>query len=114
MVDACECGNEPSGSVKYGDFVFRRDGRVHLNRRGASILSTTGSRGVRISGINAEYTMFRGSVKSTDYPPHSPVSPSLSLPTSSCATTFQLESTVIELSLPRDSEVLFYFLIHLW
>jgi len=33
---------------------------------------------VRISGSNAGYTMFRGSVKSTGYPLHSPVSPSLS------------------------------------
>ena len=31
----------------------------------------------RISGSNAGYTMFRGSVKSTGYPLHSPVSPSL-------------------------------------
>ena len=62
------------------DFVFRRNGRVHLNRRGASVQSSTGSRGVRISGSNARYTMFRGSVKSTGYPLHSPVSPSLPLP----------------------------------
>ena len=62
------------------DFVFRRNRRVHLNRRGASVQSTTGSRGVRISGSNAGYTMFRGSVKSTGYTFHSPVSPSLSLP----------------------------------
>jgi hypothetical protein len=62
------------------EFVFRRNGRVHLNRRGASVQSTTGSRGVRISGSNAGYTMFRGSVKSTGYPLHSPVSPSLPLP----------------------------------
>ena len=46
----------------------------------ASIQSTTGSRGVRISGSNAGYTMFRGSVKSTGYPLYSPVSPSLPLP----------------------------------
>jgi hypothetical protein len=45
----------------------------------ASVHSTTGSQGVRISGSNAEYTMFRGSVKSTGYPLHSPVSPSLPL-----------------------------------
>ena len=57
------------------DFVFRRNGRVHLNRWGASVQSTTGSRGVRISGSNAGYTMFRGGVKSTGYPLHSPVSP---------------------------------------
>ena len=30
---------------------------------GASVQSTTGSRGVRISGSNAGYTMLRGSVK---------------------------------------------------
>ena len=75
------------------DFVFRRNGRVHLNRRGASVQSTTGSRGVRISGNNAGYTMFRGSVKSTGYPLHSPVSPSLPSRASPGAITFQLDST---------------------
>ena len=60
------------------DFVFRRNGQVHLNRRGASVKSTTGSQGFLISasnGSNAGYTKFRGSVKSTSYPLHSPVSP---------------------------------------
>jgi hypothetical protein len=58
----------------------------------ASVQSTTGSRGVRISGSNAGYTMFRGSVKSTGYPLHSPVSSSLPLPRASlCAVTFQLD-----------------------
>jgi hypothetical protein len=47
---------------------------------GASVQSTTGSRGVRISGSNAGYTMLRGSVKGTGYPLLSPVSPSLPLP----------------------------------
>ena len=47
---------------------------------GASVQSTTGSRGVRISGINAGYTVFRGSVKSTGHPLHPPVSPSLPYP----------------------------------
>jgi len=55
---------------------------------GVSVQSTTGSRGVRISGSNAGYTMFRGSVKSTGYPLHSPVSPSLPPPrVSTCAIT---------------------------
>ena len=36
----------------------------------ASVQATTGSRGVRISGSNAGYTMFRGSVKGTGYPLH--------------------------------------------
>ena len=65
------------------DFVFGRNGGVHLNRRGGgggAVQSTTGSRGVRISGSNAGYTIFRGSVKSTGYPLHSSVSPSLPLP----------------------------------
>ena len=44
---------------------FRRNGRVHLNWRGRQFQSTTGSRGVRISGSNAGYTMFRGSIKGT-------------------------------------------------
>ena len=47
---------------------------------GASVQSTTGSRGVRISGSNAGYTMFRGNVKGTGYPLHSPFSPPLPLP----------------------------------
>jgi hypothetical protein len=57
---------------------------------GASVLSTTGSRVVHISGNNAGYTMFRGSVKGTGYPLHSPVSPSLPLP---CVTVCRHIST---------------------
>jgi len=56
----------------------------------ASVQSTTGSRGVRINGSNAGYTMFRGSVKGTGYPLHSPVSPSLPLP---CVTVCHYIST---------------------
>ena len=66
------------------DFVFRRNGRVRLNRREASVQSTTGSRGVLISGSNAGYAMFWGSVKSTGYPLHSWVSPSLLLCVTMC------------------------------
>jgi hypothetical protein len=73
------------------DFVFWRHGQVHLNRGGGtSVRSTTGSRGVRISGSNAGYTMFWGSVKSIGYPLHLPVSPSLPLP---CITTCHHIST---------------------
>jgi hypothetical protein len=57
---------------------------------GASGPSPTGSRGVRIRGSNAGYTMFRASVKSTGYPLHSPVSPSLPLP---CVTVYHHIST---------------------
>jgi len=62
---------------------------------GESVQSITGSRGVHISGSNAGYTIFRGSVKSTGYPFHSPVSTSLPLPASPYAITFQLDSTRI-------------------
>ena len=57
---------------------------------GASVQSTSGSRGVRISGSNAGYTTFRGSVKGFGYQLHSPVSPSLSLP---CVTVCHHVST---------------------
>ena len=66
----------------------RAETRVRLSAKrttpfksaGTSVQSTTGSRGVRISGINAWYTMFRGSVEGTGYPLHSPVSPSVPHP----------------------------------
>ena len=45
------------------DLVFPRNGRVHLNWRGVSVQSTAGSRGVRISGSNAGYTVFWGRVQ---------------------------------------------------
>jgi len=62
------------------DFVFRRNGRVHFNRRGRQFSRLLCSRGVRISSSNAGYTMFPGSVKGIGYSLHSPVSPSLPLP----------------------------------
>jgi hypothetical protein len=54
--------------------------RSPFKSAGASVQSTTDSWGLRISGSNAEYTMFRGGVKSTGQPLHSPVSTSLPLP----------------------------------
>jgi hypothetical protein len=59
---------------------------------GASVQSTTGSWDVRISGSNAGYTMFRGSVESTGYPLHSPVFPSLPLP---CVTVCHHAPTIL-------------------
>ena len=61
------------------DFVYRRNGRVHLNRLGRQF-SRLLAAVVRISRNNAGYTMFLGSVKGTGYPLHSPVSSSLPLP----------------------------------
>jgi hypothetical protein len=62
------------------DVVFRRKRTSPFKSAEASVQSTTGSRGLRISGSDAGYTKFRSSVKGTGYPLHSPVSPSLLLP----------------------------------
>jgi len=64
---------------------------------GASFQSTSGSRGVRINGSNAGYTMFRGSVKGTGYPLHSSVSLSLSL---TCVTVYHHVSAGVYTCLP--------------
>jgi len=80
----------------------RAETRFHLSPKrtspfksaGASVQSTTCSRGVRISSSNAGYTTFRGSVKSTGYPLHSPVSPSLPHQCVPCAIRFQMDSNI--------------------
>ena len=82
------------------DFVSRRNGRVHLNRPGeggqASVQSIIGSRVVRITGINAGYTMFRGSVRwywltIRQFPLHFPSR------ASPCAIKFHQQSTTRQL-----------------
>jgi len=86
MTCACRCCIWGTGQLKCDS--TRAETRFRLSAKrtsplksaGASVQSTTGSRGVRIGGSNAGYTMFRGSVKGTGYPLHSPVSPSLPLP----------------------------------
>ena len=83
------------------DFVFRQNRRVHLNWWGASVQSTTCSRGLRISGSNAAYTIFQGCVKGTGYPLHSPVSPSLPLP---CVTVCHHISTGVYHAQLLDSQ----------
>jgi hypothetical protein len=78
-------------------FRLSAKGTSPFKSAGASVQSTTGSRGVRINGSNARYTMFRGSVKSTGYPLHSPISTSLHLP---CVTVCSHISTGVYLILP--------------
>jgi hypothetical protein len=85
-VDSASNRNEYEEYLKCDD--TRAETRFRLSAKrtgsfksaGASVQSTAGSRTVRISGSNAGYTVFRGSVKGTGYPLHSPVSPSLPLP----------------------------------
>ena len=69
-----------------------------IKSAGASVQSTTGSRGVRISGSNAGFTTFWGSVKSTGYPLHSPVSPS---PPHPCVTVCHHISTGLYLPISK-------------
>ena len=57
---------------------------------------------MRISGSDAGYTMFRGSVKGTGYTLHSPVSPSLPLP---CVTVCHHISTGLYLLVDDDDVV---------
>jgi hypothetical protein len=66
---------------------------------GATVQSNTGSRDMRIYGSNADYTMFRDSVKSNGYPLLSPVSPSLPLP---CVTVCHQVSTGVYLDIRSD------------
>jgi hypothetical protein len=72
-------------------FRLSAKGTSPFKLAGASVQSTTGSRGVRISGSNAGYTMFRGSVNSTysirQFPLHFPSR------ASPYVITFQLDCT---------------------
>jgi hypothetical protein len=83
------------------DFVFRRNGRVHLNRRGrqfSRLLAAEVCASALIVGSNAGYAMFRGSEKGTGYSLHSPASPLLPLP---CVTVCHHISTgIYQISFP--------------
>jgi hypothetical protein len=74
-------------------FSLSAKGTSPFKSAGASVQSTTGSRGVRISVSNAGYIVFRGSVRVLathsirQFPLHFPSS------ASPCAIRFQLDST---------------------
>ena len=61
-------------------FRHSAKGTSPFESAGSLAQSTTGSRVVRIKRSIAGYTMFRGSVKGTGFPIHSPDFPSLHLP----------------------------------
>jgi len=65
------------------DLVFRRKGRVHLNRRGRQfsrlLAAEVCATAVVMVGTLSSVVVWSG-VKGTGYPLHSPVSPSLPLP----------------------------------
>jgi hypothetical protein len=101
--------NRYVGRVRLKCDGTRAENRVRLSVKGtspfksagASVQSTTGSRGVRIIGSNVGHTVFRGSVKSTGYPLHSLVSPSLPLP---CVTVCHHISTELYFQLPLNTK----------
>jgi len=83
MKTAVVCGRlrlKCDGTCAETRFLLSAKGMRQFKSAGASVQSTTGSRGVCISLSNAGYTMFRGSVKVTGYILHSRVSPSITLP----------------------------------
>jgi hypothetical protein len=75
---------------------------------GASVQSTTGSRGVCISGSNAGYATFQGSAKSNGYPIHSPVFPSIPLPR---VTVCHHISTGLYHSLPQKPQSMYVYIL---
>ena len=83
-------------------FCFSAKWMSPFKLAGASVQSTTDSRGVRVSGINAGYTMFRGSVMGTGYPLNSSVSLSLPLPCVTVSHHLQDRSVPIQ---PRSRQV---------
>jgi len=85
-VTEVDCGLKCDGTRAKTRFRLLATWTSSFKSAGASVQSTTDSRGVRISGSNAGYTLFRGRVKGPCHPLHSPVSPSLLLP---CVTVCQ-------------------------
>ena len=79
------------------DLVFQRNGRVHLNRRGnqfSRLLAADVCASAVVVVVMLDTPCSKVEWKTTGYPLHSPVSPSLPLPCVTCAIRFQLSSTV--------------------
>jgi len=81
------------------DFVFRLNGRVHLFRQGrqfSRLLSAVVCASAVVMVVMLDTPRSEVECKTTGYPLHSPVSPSLPPRASPCAITFQLGSTLRE------------------
>jgi hypothetical protein len=94
--------------VTRGRLRLKCDGTLQETRFRLSVKRK--SRGVSISGSNAGYTMFQGSVKSTGYPLHLPVSPSLPL---LCVTVGHHISTGLLTCTPTIQPQLFFHIQNL-
>jgi hypothetical protein len=93
VVTICRLRLKCDGTCAETRFRLSTRGTSPFKSAGASVQSTTGSRGVRISGSNAGYTMFRGSVRvlATNSIRQFPLQ--FTSRKSQCAITFQLDST---------------------
>jgi hypothetical protein len=105
------------GQLKYGGTRAETIFRLPVKRTspfksggGRQFSRLLGSRGVRISGSNFVYATFRGSVKGTGCPLHSPVSPSLPL---SCVTVCHHVLTGVYLEVRFQWKHLQNYLIHM-
>jgi hypothetical protein len=65
FLSLCTLGLKCDGTRAETRFLLSAKRMSPFKSAGVSVQSTTGSQDVRISGSNAGYTMFRGSVKST-------------------------------------------------
>jgi hypothetical protein len=79
-VDFVDCVWNVMAHAQKPDFVFRWNGRVHLNRQGRQFSRLLAAEVWASAVVMLDTPCFRGSVKSTGYPLHLPVSPSLPLP----------------------------------
>jgi hypothetical protein len=86
------------------DYVFRRNGRVHLNQQGRQFSRLLAAE-VYVWAVVMLDTPCSDVVKSTGYPRHSPVSPSLPLP---CVTVCHHVSTGL------NNRARFYFIFILF
>jgi len=78
------------GHAQKPDFVFRRNGRVHLNRRGRQFSRLLAAEVCASAVVMLDTPCSEVQCKSTGYPLHSHVSPSLPL---SCVTVCHQVST---------------------
>jgi len=66
--------------AKKPDFVFRRNGQVHLNRQGRQFSRLLAAEVCASAVVMLDTSCSRGGAKGTGYPLHSAVSPSLPRP----------------------------------
>ena len=88
-----ECVWNVMAHAQKPDFVFRRNGQVHLNQQGRQFYRLLAAEVCTSAVVMLDTPSSRGSVKGTGYPLNWPVSPLLPPGASPCAITIQLDFT---------------------